>query len=124
MNNLDDPKVLPENNWQVVENSFPGNVGKPRNGINELMVSTAELGYGSIPTTFRPHATSMKDPTGKVWLFAITEGVGDSFPSEYAIELWDTVLQTRTVLESFQLSNTLCFFGFEKIYGGLYVVFD
>ena len=124
MNDLDNPKVLSANQWQLIENSFPGLTGKPRNGLNELVKDTQQLGNDSQPTIFRPHAESMMDPTGKIWLFAITEERGDSYLSEYAIEVWDPILKTRNVLESFKLANDLCFFGFEKIYNGLYVVFD
>ena len=124
MNDLDNPKVLSANQWQLIENSFPGLTGKPRNGVNELICDTQNLGNASQPVIFRPHAASMIDPTGKIWVFVITECLGDSYLNQYAIEVWDPILGTRNVLESFQLSNDLCFFGFEKIYNGLYVVFD
>jgi hypothetical protein len=124
MNDLDSPKVLQPNEWQLIENSFPGITGKPRNGLKELINDLTEKGYNSQPVIFRPHAASMRDSTGKVWLFVITQCRGDSYLSEYAIEVWDPVLMTRNVLEAFKLSNDFCYFGFEKIYNGLYVVFD
>jgi hypothetical protein len=45
MNDLDNPKVLSANQWQLIENSFPGLTGKPRNGLNEL----GKSGFLSLP---------------------------------------------------------------------------
>jgi hypothetical protein len=123
MNSLDSPKLLKQHVWQLIENSFPGLSGKPRNGVNEILSDGTQLGYGTNHSLFRPHAIHM-NAGGKDFIFAITRTDHVSYKREYAIEVWNITDVTRTRLEYGLFSADNVYFGFQKLYNALYLVFD
>lgn len=122
MNTVDDPRFLNQGECQLLENTLPGKVLKPRCGIVDLFVSDTGIGRGNAHTEYTPHSVLMTTPDGEDYVIAWVRELINT--DTFTIETIKVSDGTRSALMTAKFSSVDTVCSMRKLYSSVYCAFS
>lgn len=122
MNTVDDPRDLNQGECQLLENTLPGRILKPRSAIVDLFVSTDALGRGNEYTEYTPHSVLISNPDGEDYVIVWTREIINT--DVFVIETIKISDGTRTALMTAKFSSVDTVCSMKKLYSSVYCAFS
>lgn len=122
MNTVDEPKELNQGECQLLENTLPGRVLKPRCGIVDLFTDNTAIGRGSSYTEYTPHAVLMTNPDGEDYVIAWVRELINT--DTFTIETIKVSDGSRSALMTAKFSSVDTVCSMKKLYSSVYCAFS